>query len=225
MKKNKEAAIWRLTYPLAIFSLVAIVLLLIRIIISGSYRYWFLPWNLLLAWVPVILAILLVQLLKRYPWSSWRTVVTSVIWLLFLPNTFYLITDFIHLHDTKEVGLLFDVVILGMFAFTGFFLGFTALLLIHTELNKRVRASLANKVVLLIILASSFAIYLGRYLRWNSWDVITNPFNIIFDLADRLGSPGDYPLTFVTTSMFFVVISTFYFCTLWLFRLISKLMK
>lgn len=225
MQKNKKAALWQLTYPLLAFSLVATAFLIIRIVVSESYRYWFLPWNLLLAWVPVIAGIVLVDMLKHVAWSSWKAVVVSLIWLLFLPNSFYLITDFIHLQETNDVSLLYDVVVLAMFAFVGFFLGFISLLLIHIELIKRFKNSLANKIILVVILASSFAIYLGRYLRWNSWDVVANPFGIIYDLSDRLGSPSDYPLTFVTTSMFFVVISTFYFCALWLVRLTSKLIK
>lgn len=224
LKANKQS-LWGLTYPLIAFSSVTCFLLIVRIIISGSYKYWFLPWNLLLAWVPLVASIFLCNLLARLKWTSWQAVVTSLIWLFFLPNTFYLMTDFVHLRHTSEANILFDVVILGMFSFAGFLLGFLSLLLVHRQLDKRFKPSLSNNLVLFVILLSSFAIYLGRYLRWNSWDVVTNPFGIAYDVVDRLASPTDFPTTFVTTAMFFVITTSFYFCTLWLIRLIKELPK
>lgn len=219
---NKD---WEITKPLLVFSAVSLLFLLLRIIFSDSFRYWFLSWNLILAWIPIIAAILLIRVLRSYRWASWQAILLSVIWLFFLPNSFYLITDFIHLKTTQEISLLFDVVLLGAFSFSGFFLGFVSLALIHSEFNKRFRSKLSNQLVLIIIFLASFAIYLGRYLRWNSWDIVVNPTGIIYDVVDRVASPSDYPVTFITTLMFFIIISTFYFCTRWLIKLSSEVIK
>lgn len=210
-KKYQESL--SVLYPLLILSIVATSMLSIRIIASGSLRYWFLTWNLFLAWVPLLLSFWLIKLLRNYRWSSWQAILVTLSWIFFLPNSFYIVTDFIHIHDTKEVSILFDVVIISIFSFTGFLLGFVSLAAVHKELNTRFKKDLATKIILAVILSSSFAIYLGRYLRWNSWDVVSNPFGLIYDITGRFVSPSDYPSTFATTAMFFVMISTFYFCT------------
>lgn len=219
---NKKTIKWEITYPLAVFSLVAVGFLFLRIFIADSYRYWFLIWNLILAWIPLISVIVLSRLLNKYSWSSWRPTLTSIIALLFLPNSFYLITDYIHLHSSGDVSLLFDVVLFGLFSFLGFLLGFLALYVVQDLLTRRFPRKISTQVILVIILMTSFAIYLGRQLRWNSWDVFINPFGLLYDVVDRIISPSEYSLTFTTTAIFFVFISTFYFCTRWLIRLMAK---
>lgn len=219
-KRTKSASLdlassinlWSLTHPLLLLSIVSLGLLLFRIISTGKYRYWFLSWNLLLAWIPLVVAIILIKKLQSSRWKAWQATVLSAIWLFFLPNSFYLITDYIHLHESKEISLLFDVVLMGMFSFLGFFLGFLALSLVHDELEKRFNARRSVAMVLVVILLSSFAIYLGRYLRWNSWDIVVNPLGITIDIVDRLLRPLNHMQTFTTTLLFFVSISSFYFC-------------
>lgn len=232
-KNNKNASsssssdtnLWPLTHPLLLLSLVSLGLLLFRVILTGKYRYWFLSWNLLLAWVPLIVAIILTKALKTRRWRSWQATALSVVWLFFLPNSFYLITDYIHLHESREISLLFDVVLMGMYSFLGFFLGFLALSLVHDELEKRLKAGQALAMVLVIVLLSSFAIYLGRYLRWNSWDVVVNPLGITIDIVDRILRPLNHLPTFATTLLFFVSISSFYFCMRKFTRTLARIGK
>jgi uncharacterized membrane protein/gamma-glutamylcyclotransferase (GGCT)/AIG2-like uncharacterized protein YtfP len=170
----------------------------------------FLPWNLILAWLPFIFAIRLVTILKHKLWSSWEGLALSVLWLGFLPNSFYMISDFIHLEDVRRLNILYDTLMFTSFIYTGVALGFSSLFLIHIQLRRRLNSYEANIWVAVTLLISSSAIYLGRDLRWNSWDVITNPGGLLFDISDRLQHPASYPQMFLTVSIFFIVLSSMY---------------
>lgn len=196
---------------------ISLVLFTCRALSSHSNRYWFLVWNLALAWLPLMFAWWLKTRLKKTSWATWRNVVLSLLWLSFLPNSFYLVSDFVHLHPTGEVSVLFDSVMFMSFAWNGLVLGFASVIIVHLELIKRLRQRLVLLLLGLAFLLCSFAIYLGRYLGWNTWDILVNPVGILFDLSDRIVRPTSYPNTFTTTSMFFVLLTTTYYTTYRLF--------
>jgi uncharacterized membrane protein len=170
----------------------------------------YLPWNLFLAWIPLFLATLIVRMLRTRSWSDWPTLLLTLLWLLFLPNSFYLVSDFIHLRDVAMQDVLYDAVMFTMFVFTGVLLGFSSLYLIHTELLRRVRSATAQSVVALILLLCSFAIYIGRDLRWNSWDVLASPAGLLFDLSDRIVQPSNWQDLISTVAAFFALLGGMY---------------
>lgn len=221
-KKRQILRKWEFVWPLLIGSLLSTALFVCRIIGSGGYRYWFLMWNLFLAWLPLIFAHALYRWLERGRWVSWQGITLSALWLGFLPNSFYLVTDFIHLHATGEVSLLFDAVMFMSFAWNGLILGFMSVLLIHSELQKRLRPRAVLIGLGIVFLLCSLAIYLGRYLAWNTWDILINPAGIIFDLSNRITSPRSYPNTFTTTSTFFILLTSLYFS---FFRLLQAVRR
>jgi len=197
-------------FSLFILSGFAVSLSVYRIIIAHSDRYWFLIWNLLLAWLPLLFAWLLYrQTPKGLRWS-WENFGLFALWLIFLPNAFYLFSDFIHLHSTGEIGLMYDVVLIGTYAWCGFILGYLYLFMVHKRALQRF-GRLAHWLPIVSLLLSGFAIYLGRYLRWNSWDVIANPFGLLFDVADRIVNPGEHILTFSATILFFAFLAVIYY--------------
>lgn len=177
---------------------------------NHSLEFDYLIWNLFLAWIPLILAYWLVQVLKTHLWSSWQALSISALWLLFLPNSFYMISDFIHLVDVPRVDVLYDALMFTSFIFTGVILGMTSLLLIHVQLKRRLSRWSADGWIIFTLLVCSFAIYVGRDLRWNSWDVLFNPAGLLFDVSDRFLRPADYPQMFVTVISFFVLLTTLY---------------
>lgn len=189
---------------------VSIAFFCLRAFESGSTRYWFLIWNLFLAWVPLGFAWVLRQNLERYRWQSPSSLVLTFLWLGFLPNSFYVVSDFIHLKPTGEVSLLYDVVMFASFTFSAYVAGFLSLYMVHKELLKRLPSLNASGVVAGVLLACSFAIYLGRSLRWNTWDVLVNPAGLLFDVSDRIINPGAHPQAIVTTGTFFILLSTMY---------------
>ncbi len=211
MKKQAKPRLHPLGIPLLLATGLCLLLFLFRVIISGgSWRFWFINWNLLLAWLPLLFAVLLVRTLRTNRWLSWKPLVLTVLWLLFLPNSFYLVTDFIHLDRFGKVTVMFDIVLFMMYALTGLILGWLAVYIVHTELKKRKTRDIRWILLGLVFVLCSFAIYLGRNLGWNSWDVLANPAGIVIDVLQRLMYPGDYPDTFSTTALFFVFIAGTY---------------
>ena len=195
---------------LILLSVFALGLSMYRYLSSSTIRYWFLVWNLFLAWLPVIFAWLLYRRTPKGLYWSWPNFGWFALWLLFLPNAFYLISDFVHLRRTGEVSLMFDVVLIGTYALAGLALGYTSLFMMHVRAIQRF-GKRAHLLVAVALLLSGFAIYLGRYLRWNSWDIVTNPFGLLFDVSDSIVNPSEHILTFTTTLLFFTFLSVIYF--------------
>lgn len=182
-----------------------------------SMDYWYLNWNLFLAWVPLFFAYFLIHYIAKKPWLDWKAIGLTFLWLVFLPNSFYLATDFIHLLESPQSALLFDVVLILSFTFNGFLLGYITVLALHQALLRKVAPRTAHGLIAGVFLLCSFAIYLGRYLRWNTWDIISNPLGLLFDVSERFINPSLHEQTFRTTALFFVLISVFYI-VLWQLR-------
>lgn len=201
----------RVGVALAASSLASVGLFFVGAWSNQSFEFAYLVWNLFLAWVPLLLVLQLEQMLRTKLWSSWATLLCTVLWLGFLPNSFYLITDYIHLQEvTPRVDLLYDVVMFSLFIFNGVLLGYISLYLVHWQLVQRVSARVAAMLVGLVLLISSFAIYIGRELRWNTWDILTNPASLLFDVSDRVLNPREHPQAFTTTVTFFILLASVY---------------
>lgn len=159
---------------------------------TGAPVFAFLFWNLFLAWVPYLLALALVGL-DRLRAPGWLLAGVGVVWLLFLPNAPYILTDFIHLGAIPGAPRWFDVLLIGSFAATGLALGLASLLLVHHLVAARV-GKVAGWVVAIGSLAlSSVGVYLGRFPRFNSWDVVTNPHGLVEVITSRLADPLGNP--------------------------------
>lgn len=210
MAKRLSQPVRQLLVSLIISSAASTVLYGLRVVASENTNYSYLLWNLLLAWLPLLFAWLLHQRLSRERWLSVGNLLLTALWLGFLPNSFYILSDFIHLRSTGDVSLLYDIVLFASFVWNGFVLGFMSLFIVHRQLIKRVSAAKAHTLVGGVLLVCSFAIYLGRYLRWNSWDVLINPAGLLFDVSDRIINPAAHPQSLVTTSTFFILLSSMY---------------
>ncbi len=182
----------RLTAVLVILSAGALVLLEERAHRAGAHAFMFLPWNLFLAWVPFVLALGAAAVhARRGPrlllWAL------AIGWLLFLPNAPYILTDFVHLGRRGGVPLWFDAALIGAFAATGLLLGLASLLIVHHIVEERAGRIQGWLVAIGSLVLSAAGIYLGRFPRFNSWDVLTNPgalADVVLNrLADPLGNP------------------------------------
>lgn len=209
-KRGGAKGYWRVFYALVLSNATSVLFFVLRAIEADSRRYDFLIWNLFLAWLPLGFAWWLVLRLRRSEWQQPFNLLLSALWLGFLPNSFYLISDLIHLEVTGEVSLLYDVVLMCSFIFNGYVAGLISMYLVHRELIKRAGRLSAHAVMGTVLLACSFAIYLGRNLRWNTWDVLINPGGILFDVSDRVINPASHPQAFVTTATFFVLLASVY---------------
>src|SRR5512146_1339372 len=206
---------WRLPRTQFILALGVSTLVSIGLFAYGAWRnssleFGYLVWNLFLAWLPLLFAVRLVSVLRYKLWSSWEALTTSTLWLIFLPNSFYMISDFIHLQDVQRVDVVYDTLMLTSFIYTGVMLGFSSLYLIHIQLRRRLSARAATLWVAVTLLICSGAVYVGRDLRWNSWDVLTNPGGLLFDMSDRIQHPAAYPQMLITITTFFVLLASMY---------------
>jgi uncharacterized membrane protein len=182
----------RLALPL--FALLAasawcVVLLLVRKHEFGFFGHPYLVWNLTLAWIPLLLAILLLASYARRR-STVELIAIGAAWLLFLPNAPYVLTDFIHLGEAHR---MYDTILIGSFAFTALALGFASLVLVQLVVTRAAGALLGWVAALGAIFTASIGIYLGRFLRFNSWDAIQRPHQLAelarLRIADPFGNP------------------------------------
>ena len=188
----------------------------IRVVLTGTFHFWYLLWNLMLAWVSLVIIKLLIDRLRTSRWMCWQNISLTTLWLIFLPNTWYVLTDFVHVSTNGEINQLFDIVLVGVLTICGFILGFTSLYLMHKQLLQRLSGRASGLIVTAIIFISSFGIYIGRDLRWNSWDVVTNPSGIIINVSDKVIDPFGNPRAINMTGLFFVMIGVIYLA-IWVF--------
>ncbi|HSH55784.1 MAG TPA: DUF1361 domain-containing protein [Candidatus Limnocylindrales bacterium] len=195
---------------LLLASVVSVGLYVGGVLRGDGENYSYMLWNLFLGWLPLLFIARLLSILRHKRWSSWEGIGVSVLWLFFLPNSFYMVSDLIHLRNAPGASVLYDAVMLLSFILTGLLLGYTSLFLFHMELRKRLRKGSVRVCLALIFLLCSFAIYLGRELDWNSWDILFNPAGLLFDVSDRVIHPLEYLDMFGIVVPFFVLLSTFY---------------
>ena len=181
-----------LTLALAVLSLAAVGLLAVRIDRVGEPAFTFLTWNLFLAWVPFGLSLCVAAVHAR---GGPRPLlwVFGAGWLLFLPNAPYILTDFIHLGRIGGAPLWFDAALIGAFAAAGLALGLASLLVVHHVVEARAGRVVGWTVAVSSLVLSAIGVYLGRFPRFNSWDVLTDPHGLLAvvrrRLADPLGNP------------------------------------
>jgi uncharacterized membrane protein len=148
----------------------------------------YLVWNLFLAWVPFVLAIAVYDGFRRRV-SAVPLVLLGGLWLLFLPNAPYIVTDFIHLDASAGTPLWYDAVTVSAFAWTGLLLGFASLYLMHAVVRAVAGAVAGWAFALSVLAVSSFGVYVGRVQRMNSWDVLVQPRQVLAQILPRLTHP------------------------------------
>nr|WP_321230260.1 DUF1361 domain-containing protein [uncultured Psychroserpens sp.] len=172
---NRFKIISLLTISMAL----SIVLLMIRMKIHQSFYLLFLVWNLFLAIIPFAITTGLTSSKKI---NKLVLFFFFGIWLLFLPNAPYLVTDLMHLTRTDQSFLWLDILVIMSFAFNGLILFFLSLSDMEKLLKRYLKPNMIMPLMLSIFGLTAFGIYLGRFLRHNSWEIINNPLNIFKDI-------------------------------------------
>lgn len=166
-------------------TLFCISLILIRVKITGTTYYMFLIWNLFLAALPLYLSTLIYNFRKLN--STWYLLYPALaVWLLLLPNAPYLITDFKHFKHENSVPFWFDLLLLASFSICGLLFGLASIKNIHLVLAKKWNKNTATLIIASICLLSGLGLYIGRFLRYNSWDILHRPIAIITDVVQHL---------------------------------------
>jgi uncharacterized membrane protein len=144
----------------------------------------FLIWNLFLAVIPFLLTTYLKT--RNLLENKFKNGLIILIWLLFLPNSFYIITDFVHLSLSNSYTFWYDLVLISSYSSLGFLLGIISLQDFENSLSDKFNTSICSILIFGISILSGFGIYLGRILRYNSWDILKNPIDLLEDLLEVL---------------------------------------
>lgn len=172
---------------LAIFLAFIMSMLLCRILYSGTLRFIFLLWNLFLAWLPFQLSVYFPDKKSAAHWYTW---VLLAAWLLFFPNALYITTDLIHLQSKTTVPAWYDAILLFTAATMGLIMAFASLYRAELFFKRQFSRAGATKLVFACLFFGSFGVYLGRFLRWNSWDIVSHPFQLAGEISVRFYFPG-----------------------------------
>lgn len=182
----------QLAGSLALATMFCAALLICRMGYTGNARFIFLGFNLVLAWIPMAVSMLMLPMQNKWQhkllfWPMFAT------WLAFFPNSPYIITDLLHLKHRADAPFWFDCLMISSFAWVGLLLGLLSLRNIHLLLGRLYNKTFALVTVLISSLLCGYGIYLGRFLRWNSWDIINNPTELMSDVLVRFIHPFTYP--------------------------------
>ena len=202
MKSNKT------TNLIILLGIYAIALIVFRVFYTKSGFYLFLIWNLFLAIIPFLIT----NYLKRKNSKSLLFLLFPI-WLLFLPNAPYIITDLVHLQQGTLMPFWFDLLLVLTFSVNGMILFFNSLYDMFTLIKEKYSSSISWIITSLSIFLSGFGIYLGRYLRFNSWDIIQNPLQLIKTVFQPIMHPTQHPKTWGITigfGLFFIICFLFY---------------
>ncbi|GAA4505055.1 DUF1361 domain-containing protein [Hymenobacter ginsengisoli] len=176
-----------LFFVLGLSLALSFVLIAARVLITGRPLFVFLLWNLFLAAIPFGLSAAL-SLAARPPQARLLLPVGAV-WLLFFPNAPYLVTDLFHLVPHARVPYWYDLALIMSCAWNGLMLAFASLLDMHALVRRRLGFWLGWLFVAVALGLSAFGVYLGRYLRYNSWDILNDPFKLFYDIVQRILHP------------------------------------
>jgi len=200
MKKDKKTLL--IITGLTIFS---VFLVVIRVLIFKQITFIFLLWNLILAWIPYLISYRIIKLYEKKT-SSIILWITIFIWYIFFPNSPYILTDLIHLSIISHIPKWYDGLMIFSFSFTALILGFLSLEKIQKIISEKFSKVKGWIFTAFIILSSGFGIYLGRFLRWNTWDIFINPQFLITDILERIIFPFEYIRTIAVTVLFSIFI-------------------
>lgn len=190
---------------LAAASCLCVGILAARMLHMRNIDHSLMAWNLFLAWVPLVCALVAERVRGRM-----ALLACGAAWLVFLPNAPYLLTDLVHLPDHGSNWFWYDLIMLLAFGLTGLLLGYVSLYVMQKLVARRFGAAVGWVFAIAILGLSSFGVYLGRFERFNSWDVVFNPFDLLLTIYSSVRHPFDYPWTYVLSFMLAALLVAIY---------------
>ena len=197
-------------YNIAVFTLlnaacaVCVGLVIARVAYSDSSRHTGLIWNLFLAWIPFILAYIAHAVSWQRIWLYLVIPFVSFLWLIFFPNAPYMLTDLQDLARTAtDAPLWYDVIIVVWCSWTAMLLGVVSLYLMQDIVIRRFGRFLGWAFVFVISGLSSFGIYIGRFVRLNSWDILQTPTETAMNILGLVIDPSRRLAAFTLLYTFF----------------------
>lgn len=202
------------TKSLLTLSFVAILINIARLDMWGTTNLLYLIWNLFLAWIPYFISASFIK--PEMKKSSFALL--FMVWILFLPNAPYLVTDVLHIAKSTPAFIWYDSLVFFLFGWIGLMLGLISMMHIHGYLKNIFNKTWSEFSMFFVCLVSSLGIYLGRFERWNSWDVVADPFKIIKH-STRISSE----VVHTKTGIIFILVFTIFLYAV--YRFFYSLMK
>jgi uncharacterized membrane protein len=208
--ERKLPAVFTIQHWLLISSAFSILLLLLRVITSGRLSYAFLAWNLFLALIPFLIANWLSRNINVLQ-NRIELLLVIFSWLLFMPNCFYILTDLFHLENMGNGHPWFDLTLILSFAWNGLLFGIVSIRKMEKLLTKAKGRFVSGLVICIVMWLNALGVYIGRFLRFNSWDVILNPFALFREIAELVLNPYDYRYVWAMSFCFAVFMIILYY--------------
>ena len=190
---------------------------MVRPFLFGRTAYLFLIWNLFLAWIPFVLSGLINHVYQNAKKGLWLKILLGLcfaLWLAFFPNAPYMLTDFVHFSGRSFLefsnGVIqfeawYDFIMFSSFIITGFLLGFISLRIVHMIIKNMLGAMWGWVFAFVSLGLGSYAIYLGRFIRLNSWDIWHNPAKLVKSVLNSFTSKN-----FLFVMLFTLMLSMLY---------------
>lgn len=200
-------------------SVVCAGLVATRAILDGNLHLAFLGWNLFLAWLPLIFALLLCEQHVRGGQRHGRLAGLGLAWLLFFPNAPYIFTDLMHLTNRYFPHYWTNMLLILSCALTGLMLGFVSLYIVQSVVADRHGRAAGWLLVAGVAGLSGVGVFMGRFLRFNSWDLLWQPFSLVQKTGDWFSDPLADTQPYIFASLFAV----FVFIAYLMFYALTKL--
>jgi uncharacterized membrane protein len=188
-----------------------------RFVYTDTKNFMFLNWNLFLAFIPYALSSIAI-IKPKLKQNKLMIISLLTAWLLFFPNAPYILTDLFHLRMKTAMPIWFDLILILSFAWTGLLFGFLSLWDLEQVLKKKLNKTWISINSISLLFIGSFGIYVGRYLRWNTWDIILEPYNLLFNIGHSLKNPLIHPKAWGMTIFMGIFLNIIY----WSFHLIRE---
>jgi uncharacterized membrane protein len=191
-------------------SVASVALVLGRVAWTGNMLYAFLIWNLFLAWLPLVFALLTADEFERPQQRRVRLCGLAATWLLFFPNAPYILTDITHLRTAFVHQFWVDLTLILLCALTGLVLGFVSLYLVQGLVARAFVRIASWGFIGLVAALSGFGVYLGRFLRFNTWDVLLRPIALWHGIGGWVSDTMSHPSAYAFPALFALFLFTAY---------------
>jgi uncharacterized membrane protein len=208
---NKLILRKRFNFTASIFllGLFSVTLYIFRVIYTGTFEFLFLNWNLFLASIPFLISSLII--LGELQKNKKLLALLIFCWILFFPNSPYILTDLFHLNMSTKAPVWYDLILILSYAWTALLCGAVSLFDIEKVLSGIWGKGKTTFFVIVYLFLSGFGIYIGRYLRWNSWSVLDNPSGLLGDIFNIFIHPLGHPRTWALTILVGTLLNLLYF--------------
>ena len=199
-RQRYSAVFW-----LVVASCMCVGILAARAMWTQHFTYRFMIWNLFLAWIPLVCALACERL------RGVGALIAGLVWLAFFPNAPYIITDLVHLRGRDNWLFWVDLIMFLSFAMTGLMLGYLSLYVMQKKVAGQYGPKAGWGFALGTLALCSFGIYLGRFERFNSWDVVFSPIELLQQIWQIFRHPMDHLPAYIVSLLFAVFLVGMYF--------------